>query len=105
MTFEEIGLLAKLAQGLFDGLVGDNLYTSGGSTVWTEIKEGVPTRYKQGPGGKFFDGKENGKYEGAIKVKEKWNTDDRKLEFLQKFGWLINDADAKKYSAAYKPKR
>ena len=31
-----------------------------------------------------------------------WKTDDEKIGFLQKYGWLIKDATAKKYSAKYK---
>lgn len=102
---EESGLLSKLLSGLLDGQVGDDLETTGGSTVWTEIKDGTPTRYKQGPGGKFFDGKENVRYDGKLTKLEEWKTDDEKLGFLQKFGWLMDDPDAKEYSKKYKPKK
>jgi len=54
-----------------DGRVGNDLHTQGGSTIWTEIKEGNPVRYKQGPGGKFFNGKENERYEGVRHVRGK----------------------------------
>ncbi len=53
---EEKSLLDKLLSGALDGIVGNDLTTSGRSTVWTVIKNGIPTRYKQGPGGKFFNG-------------------------------------------------
>lgn len=65
MTNEERILIAKLNTGELDGVVGDLLRTSGGSTVWTSIKGGMPVRFKQGPGGKFFGGKENERFEGA----------------------------------------
>ena len=100
---EEIGLLKKLLSEELDGPVGTNYYTSGGSTIWMEIKNGNPVRYKQGPGGKFFDGKENIKFEGKRTVLEKWETDDEKLAFLQKYGWLMEDKDVKSYSAKFKP--
>lgn len=104
-TAEEKRLLAKLASGLLDGLVGDDLTTSGGSTVWTAIKNGIPSRYKQGPTKKFFNGKENEKIKGVLHVLESWESDDQKLSFLQKFGWLMDDKDVRDYSAKFKPKK
>lgn len=102
---EEKSLLDKLLSGALDGIVGNDLTTSGRSTVWTVIKNGIPTRYKQGPGGKFFNGKENERYEGVLHTLEEWITDDQKLAFLQKFGWLIKDYDVRTYSAKFKPKK
>ena len=98
-------LIAKLNTGKLDGVVGDLLRTSGGSTVWTSIKGGMPVRFKQGPGGKFFGGKENERFEGVLHIMAKWVTDEERLEFLRKFGYLMNDAAAKAYSAKFKPKR
>jgi hypothetical protein len=103
-TTEEKNLLEKMKSGVFDGRVGNDLTTSGGSTVWTTIENGEPTRYKQGPGGKVFDGKENVRYDGKLHTLETFSTDDEKLGFFQKFGWLMDDDDAKKYSANFKPK-
>ena len=100
---EENTLLQKLASGELDGLVGRVYFYSGGSSVWTVIENGNPVRYKQGPGGKYFDGKENVKYEGKKNIQEKWETDEEKLVFLQKYGWLIDDNDVKAYSARFKP--
>ena len=105
MTNEEKSLLAKLASGALDGQVGDDWTTSGGSRVWTLIKNGIPARYKQGPGSKFFNGKENEYIEGVLHIPQKWVTDEAKLEFLQKYGWLIKDADIQAYSAKFKPKK
>ena len=104
MTNEERILIAKLNTGELDGVVGDLLRTSGGSTVWTSIKGGMPVRFKQGPGGKFFGGKENERFEGVLHIMAKWVTDEERLEFLRKFGYLMNDAAAKAYSAKFKPK-
>ena len=61
--------------------------------------------FKQGPGGKFFNGKENERCEGALHTLQKWVTDDKKLQFLQKFGCLMKDEDVKAYSAKFKPKK
>ena len=102
---EERGLLKKLASGALDGFVGNNLYTSGGSTIWKSIRKGIPSMCKQGPGGKFFDGKENVRYEGVLHTLQKWNTDVEKIDFLRKFGWLMQDDAVKSYSAKFKPKK
>ena len=105
MTNEEKKLLQKLASGELDGFVGNDVATSGGSTVWKAIKNGLPAMFKQGPEGKFFNGQENERYEGVLRTLQKWVTDDEKLQFLQKFGWLMQDADVKAYSAKFKPKK
>lgn len=105
MTKEENNLLKKLASGALDGVVGDELITSGKSTVWKTIKDGVPIMFKQGPGGKFFDNRENVRFEGVLHTLQKWVTDEEKLEFLRKFGWLMKDADVKAYSAKFKPQK
>ena len=102
---EEIGLLNKLKDGILDGRVGDELTTSGGSTVWTAIKNGIPARYKEGPSKKFFNGKENERISGVLHVLEKWESDSDKLSFLQKFGWLMKDEDVRNYSSKFKPKK
>ena len=104
-TKEEKNLLAKLSSGELDGLVGDDFTTTGGSTIWMQIKNGNPFKYKQGLGGKFFNGKENERYEGVLHTLEEWKTDEQKLGFLQRFGWLMNDPEVKDYSAKFKPKK
>lgn len=105
MTKEEKILLKKLASGALDGCVGNDLTTSGGSTVWKAIKNGVPAMFKQGPTTRFFNGKENERIAGVLHTLQEWITDEDKLEFLQKFGWLMNDPDVKAYSAKFKPNR
>lgn len=102
---EEKDLLERMAAGLLDGFVGNDLTTTGGSTVWKSIKNGVPAMFKQGPGGKFFNGKENERYEGILHTLQKWVTDEEKLEFLRKYGWLMDDEFVKAYSAKFKPRR
>lgn len=102
-TDEEKKLLKRLASGALDGLVGDDLITTGGSTVWKSIKNGAPVMFKQGPGGRFFNGKENERFEGVLYTLQEWVTDDQKIEFLRKFGWLMKDEAVKIYSAKFKP--
>ena len=102
MTKEERKLLKKLNSGELDGVVGRDLVTSGGSTVRTAIKNGQPMRTKEGPGGRFFNGKENERYDGKKKTLEKWDTDEKKLGFLQKLGFLIQDDEVQAYSAKFK---
>lgn len=104
-TEEEIMLLDLLNSGALDGPVGNDLTTSGGSTVWKQIKKGIPAQYKEGPGGKFFDGKENIRYTGKLHVLDEWKTDDEKLAFLQKFGWLMDHPAVRAYSAMFKPRK
>lgn len=103
MTKEEKKLLKKLETGALDGLVGDEFFTSGGSSVWTEIKNGIATRYKQGPTQKFFNNRENERIPGVLHTLQKWVTDEEKLGFLQKFGFLLDDEDAKNYIKKFKP--
>lgn len=102
---EEKNLLAKLTTGLLDGIVGRDLTTSGGSTVWMTIKNGVPKQFKQGPSKRFFNGKENEVIDGVLHTLKEWSSDDEKIQFLRKFGWLMNDPDVVAYSAKFKPKR
>lgn len=82
MTNEEKSLLKKLASGALDGFVGDDLTITGNSSVWKAIKNGVPAMFKQGPGSKFFNGKENEHIEGVLHTLQEWATDEQKLEFL-----------------------
>lgn len=57
-------------------------------------------------GGKaqFFNGKENEQFPGKLEEIH-CDTDNIKLEFLQRYGWLTDDYDVRVYSAKFKPKR
>ena len=101
-TNEERDLLDKLNSGMLDGRVGD-VYYVGNSSVWKEIVDGVPTEYKKGPGGKFFNGKENEGYEGVLHVKKRWKSDKDKINFLRKYGFLMLDSAVRSYSGKFKP--
>lgn len=102
MSNEEIYLLEKLSAGELDGLVGEILYTSGGSSVFTRIENGIPRRWKVGPETWFFNGKENERIPGVEHLRESWETPERQLEFFQRFGWLLEDETARAYSKKYK---
>lgn len=105
-TDEEMALLAKLASRALDGMVGDERVYRGYRNVYCGkyIKDGVPVSYRQGDASRFFNGKENETIPGTCQ-EEIFDTDVRKLEFLQKYGWLMSDEDVKAYSAKFKPKK
>lgn len=99
---EEEKLLKKLASGALDGGVGDERVYRSYRNVFCGmyILHGEPVSYRQ------WD-------PDPLSVQEEWNahghreedvydTDDLKLEFLQKYGWLIDDADVREYSAKFK---
>lgn len=102
LSDQEKELLERLEDGEFDGQVGDELTTSGGSTVWFEIEDGVPRQYKEGPSSKFFNGEENETIPGVLHTLEEWTSDSEKIQFLRKYGWLIDDDDVQDYSAEYR---
>ena len=99
-------VLEKLNKGLLDGLVGDDFVTGDYAKVTFRkiIKDGIPQILRFGADSKYFDNKENIRVHGKESV-QLLETIAEKREFLKKFGWLINDQDAKAYSALYKPKK
>lgn len=103
-TREERHLLEKLRHGVLDGDVGEERVYQGYSNVYCGkyIKDGEPVSYREGESRRFFNGKENERIPGRRK-EEHYDTDERKLEFLQKYGWLIDDEEAKAYSKKFKP--
>lgn len=105
-TPEEQNLLDKMARGLLDGMVGDEREYRGYKSVYCGkyIKDGEPVSYRQGESERFFNGRENERTPGK-REEEHFDTDDKKLEFLQRYGWLTDDPDARAYSAKFKPKK
>ncbi len=104
MTDEERALLAKLESGALDGMVGDEREYRGYRSVYCGkyIKDGIPVSYRQGQSERFFNGRENERIPGK-REEERYDTAGRKLEFLQRYGWLMDDPDVCAYSAKYKP--
>ncbi len=103
-THEELNLLQKLASGVLDGMVGREKVHSGYKNVYygKYIKDGEPVSYREGESSRFFNGKENERISGK-RDEDHYDTDDRKLEFLQRYGWLMDDEDVRAYSAKFKP--
>lgn len=104
MTNEEQLLLAKLENGELDGMVGDEREYRGYSSVYCGkyIKGGVPVMYRQGQSARFFNGRENEHLPGK-REEEHFDTPERKLQFLQRYGWLMSAPDVRAYSAKFKP--
>ena len=103
-THEDLNLLQKLASGVLDGMVGREKVYSGYKNVYCGeyIKDGEPVSYREGESSRVFNGKENERISGK-REEDHYDTDDRKLEFLQRYGWLMDDEDVRAYSAKYKP--
>lgn len=99
-------VLEKLKKGLLDGIVGDDFVTGDYAKVTFRkiIKDGIPQILRFGADSKFFDNKENIRVPGKESV-QLLETIVEKLDFLKKYGWLINDPDVKAYSALFKPKK
>ncbi len=103
-TNTEKRLLAKLASGSLDGMVGNEKLYSGYKNVYCGkyIKDGEPVSYREGESSRFFNGKGNERIPGK-RTETHYETNDQKLEFLQRYGWLTSDPDVKAYSAKFKP--
>ena len=103
-TSDHKRLLAKLASGILDGMVGDERVYRGYKNVYCGkyIKDGEPVSYREGESTRFFNGKENERIPGR-REEEHYDTDEKKLEFLQRYGWLTDDEEVKAYSAKFKP--
>lgn len=101
---EEKNLLKKLASGVLDGMVGDERVYRGYRNVYCGkyIFHGEPVSYRQGESTRFFNGKENESIPGK-REETHYDTDDLKLWFLQRYGWLMNDEEVRTYSAKFKP--
>ena len=105
-TREEQNLLARLASGALDGMVGDEREYRGYKSVYCGkyIKDGIPVSYRQGESERFFNGRENERVP-VKREEERYETDEQKLEFLQRYGWLTDDEEVRSYSAKFKPKK
>ena len=102
-TEEEIWLLKKLSDGALNGMVGDERIFREYKNVYCGkyIIDGVPVLYKQNEPLKMLTLKKKD-FIIAIREEEYFDSDEKKLEFLKKYGWLIDDDDVKKYSASHK---
>lgn len=103
ISTEEERLLAKLASGELDGLVGEETPCAEykGTYHGQFIKDGEPVYYIQSEWPRFNNGKEN-MLIPSKRAEECFSTDEEKLSFLQKYGWLMGDEDVRKYSSKFK---
>ena len=78
-------ILGQLAEGVFNGLRTDSEMNG----VWSGfyIDKGIPYKFREGKGSKFFDGKENVRTKGTRTV-EPYETDEEKTLFFQKYGFI-----------------
>ena len=106
ITNEEKNLLAKLASGELDGQVGEESLDTDRKDIYCGmfIKNGEPVAYRQTEAPRFIGGKEN-KHIPGKRSEKLYNTDEYKLEFLREYGWLMDDEDARKYSAKFKSEK
>lgn len=98
-------IIEKLNKGLLDGPVGPDFNTGGHAivTIRKFIVDGIPQIIRFGADRKYFDNKETIKIAGQKTVQLFESVAD-KLQFFQKYGFLLNDSDVKAYSALFKPK-
>lgn len=106
LTEEEIRLLCLLEDGELNGNVGNIRILRKHRTVLCGkcIEDGIPMIYREGRYGTTLLGKED-ESEPITREEEKCYTIESKLEFLQKYGWLIDNKFAQDYSKKYKPQK
>ena len=80
----ERSILEKMAEGRYDGQVGNNILTIREETATRVIEGGIPRLYIIGR-----DGERN--------LMHAWETDEDKLSFVAYYGFLFWDADIRKY--------
>jgi len=83
MAIEE--LLERLADGVYNGLRTDSEMNG----VWSGfyIKDGIPYKFREGKGSKFFDNKENVKSRGR-RTDEPFLSDKEKIFFFENYGFI-----------------
>lgn len=94
-------LLKRLNAGEFDGAMHDKF--GNGTLVEYEIKDSIPTRTYHGKTQRFFNGRENEKWNKV--EKQVFETDDQKKEFIRRYGYngnlFNNDQEARRISKEY----
>lgn len=99
-------ILKNLEEGKYDGARIEN-YNNGVSWGFF-IHNGIPTQYREGKGGKYFNGKENVTVNGKY-TQKKFETSAEKKRFFQNYGYLRSMFDKYpeviEYSKAYYEKK
>ena len=83
-------ILSNLASGAYDGERIDN--EENGVSWGFYIDDGTPVKYREGKSIKFFNGKENERISGN-RTEERFDTNEQKETFFQKYGYLHNMFD------------
>lgn len=98
-------ILEKLDKGLLDGVVGDNdsFIVDDAVLIIRFIRKGIPQKFIAHGEFEHFNGKENVRVSGRCYT-EYFRTPDEKLFFLQKYGFLMDDPDVRKYSEFFSRK-
>lgn len=104
MSVEESKLLRLLETGELDGDVGETrtfrIYSS--VRCGRYIKNGIPTVFREGRIRSRLIGKEDDS-SPVTREEEECLSEESKLLFLQKYGWLINNEFVRSYSKKFKP--
>lgn len=97
MNKHEKRLLYKLANGKFNGQVGTEVVLHKKICYGTRIEDGNPVLYQRAESMICLNDIEikDTSCSGRSKTFE---TDEDKLRFLQRYGWLIEDDDVKEFS-------
>ena len=95
-------LLRNLANGAYDGARTDS--EMNGVSWGFYIDKGTQVKYREGRGGKHFDGKENERFAGS-RTEDRYETDAEKTAFLQRYGFnremFCNHPEVMDYSRQY----
>lgn len=102
----ESNLLEKLNKGLLDGVIGSDYKSRSERCISYRnvIEDGIPKSIKLKTDVAFFDSVDN-VLVSSVESVISFETDDEKLTFIQKYGWLMDDPDAQFYSSFFKPKK
>ena len=102
----EIKLLNKLNNGLLNGVIGRDYKSRSEKYIIYRnvIEDGTPKSIRLKTDVAFFDSVDN-VFVSSVESIISFETDDEKLTFIQKYGWLMDDPDAQFYSSYIKPKK
>jgi len=83
-------ILSNLASGTYDGERIDN--EENGVSWGFYIDDGTPVKYRESKSSKSFNGQENERIPGN-RTEERFDTNEKKETFFQKYGYLHNMFD------------
>ncbi len=103
LSAEENRVLQLLEDGELDGTVGDyRTYRRFRSVLCGRyIQDGIPVFFQEGKLPAAVSDKDEDSDE-LYREEVRYDTTEGKLEFLRKYGWLIDNDEVRRYSARYK---